>query len=688
MPQALLRTPNASRWFLSRSSGALRTVATVMTSIILAAGVNSPAGAEVLRVLKLTHHEATHSYRDTAAEFRLLTDFARRSGRAIEWIDAPQPEDLHALLVAGEGDVLVADLPDELARDERLDQRLAVGSHRHFVVARDTVNAHSPAGLGGQRVAVRLSSPLWPYFNRLAETLPDMSLVVMPAETTRDTLLAGVGNGLWDAAVVAARPGEDPAAATPRLTTLFAVTGSEPSAWYVRQDRQRLHHDLESYLRRFHAAYLAPPDDAAVDLDDIRQRGVLRVITRVDPQNYFLRKGKPAGFEYELVERFARAQGLELEFLIGESDQEILNWLRRGAGDLVTTRVNARELRADPTLARSLTYYHSASVVISRRGTEITGVDELAGRRVAVHANTVHHRALGALVATGTAVVPILVSADTPLDTVLTRLENWEIDAAIVDAHALGRIRAKHPLIVAGATLPVRFDYAWTTRDRDTELQRAVDEFLREQFRRETYNVLARRYFGRSRYAQFARLDSLSPYDDLVQRHAEAYDFDWRLIVAQIYHESRFDPAAVSPAGASGLMQLLPRTAAAMGVTDPFDPEAGIRGGIRYLDRLRERFDTAIAPRERTWFALAAYNVGLHRVQLARQRARAAGLDGNRWFGHVEQAMRSMTHDGSPCRCGQTVAYVRAIRSLYNTYHRLQAVLTAALPGSTNRPTG
>ncbi len=135
-------------------------------------------------------------------------------------------------------------------------------------------------------------------------------------------------------------------------------------------------------------------------------------------------------------------------------------------------------------------------------------------------------------------------------------------------------------------------------------------------------------------------------------------------------------------------MQLQPQTAQALGAADPFDPETAIRAGIAYLDRLRGRFHAVPAPRERTWFALAAYNVGYKRVQSARRRAARDGLDPNRWFGQVETIMRRMAREGGICRCGQTVAYVRAIRVLYNTYNRVQERFTAvkreaaALPSS------
>jgi len=150
---------------------------------------------------------------------------------------------------------------------------------------------------------------------------------------------------------------------------------------------------------------------------------------------------------------------------------------------------------------------------------------------------------------------------------------------------------------------------------------------LRSEYRKKTYNILARRYFEQPRLAHFAGLDQLSPYDDLVRQHATAFDFDWRLIVAQMYQESKFDPAAQSSAGALGLMQLLPSTAQSVGVTDPLQPDAGIRGGVAYLDQLRRRFDADVSPRERTWFALAAYNIGFHRIERARRQAAHRGSD-------------------------------------------------------------
>jgi membrane-bound lytic murein transglycosylase F len=165
-----------------------------------------------------------------------------------------------------------------------------------------------------------------------------------------------------------------------------------------------------------------------------------------------------------------------------------------------------------------------------------------------------------------------------------------------------------------------------------------------------------------------------------VQEYAAHYDFDWRLIVAQMFQESHFNPNAESVAGASGLMQMLPTTAADIGAGDLADPRDNIRAGLKYLDFLRGQFEDDLNLQDRTWFTLAAYNAGLARVQRARARAAAMDLDPDRWFDNVEVAMLSLGKAAdSGCNCSQAAVYVRDIRSRYNSYLHLARDMESGL---------
>ena len=257
------------------------------------------------------------------------------------------------------------------------------------------------------------------------------------------------------------------------------------------------------------------------------------------------------------------------------------------------------------------------------------------------------------------------------------------VDAAVVDAARLEHILATHADLQAGMSIPSPYRYRWAIRGTDRNLAAEVDSFLQEEYRKATYNVLERRYTNKphSRSNIYA---GISPYDDLLRSYADKYGFDWRLIAAQMYQESHFDPQATSTAGAIGLMQLMPATASALGFADPTEPETGIHAGIKYLHQLRDRFGSDIPASERTWLALAAYNIGFDRVRRARDRAQEMGLDPGKWFGNVEVAMREM--NGRGCACGQAIIYVRAVRSLYFAYRNLK--LAAELEPGPDANTG
>ena len=201
------------------------------------------------------------------------------------------------------------------------------------------------------------------------------------------------------------------------------------------------------------------------------------------------------------------------------------------------------------------------------------------------------------------------------------------------------------------------------------------------------YNILYDKYFknrksiNRLAKGRIENLDknSLSPWDKTTRKYAEKYGFDWRLITAQMYQESRFNPKAKSFAGAQGLMQLMPRTAKSVGVKDLKNPESNIHGGIKYMDWLRDRFDDELPVSVKLWFTLAAYNAGHGHVQDAQRLARQKGWDDRRWFDHTEKAMLLLSKKtySSKARYGyvdgeEPVKYVREIRDRFEAYVNLK----------------
>ncbi len=229
--------------------------------------------------------------------------------------------------------------------------------------------------------------------------------------------------------------------------------------------------------------------------------------------------------------------------------------------------------------------------------------------------------------------------------------------------------------------------HGWAVYSGKPKLLDAIDAFVDKTYRGTFYNILHKKYFKNVRRARrhvegrAAKSGQLSPYDQHVREYAEHYGFDWRLIAAQMYQESRFDPKARSWAGAQGLLQVMPRTANQLGLTNLQDPAVGIHAGVKYLAWLRKNFTGDIERTDQTWFTLAAYNAGYGHVLDARRLAAELKLDPDRWFGNVEQAMLLLskpkyykrTRHGY-VRGGQPVIYVREIKRRYAAYVRAVAL--------------
>jgi membrane-bound lytic murein transglycosylase F len=306
--------------------------------------------------------------------------------------------------------------------------------------------------------------------------------------------------------------------------------------------------------------------------------------------------------------------------------------------------------------------------------------------RVAVRPSSPYWRDLQALQASGATFELVPASEDVETEELIEQVAAGELDATVADGHLLDIELARGLPVRPAFQLGEERAHAVAVRGTNAKLLTALNSFIKKQYRGVTYNLLYRKYFTNQKTIRsFAegRVDStsggaLSPYDELTRQYAELYGFDWRLITAQMYQESRFDPNAKSFAGAKGLLQVMPRTAKFMGFKKLKQPEEGIHAGVKYLDWVRNRFESSLPFNERLWFTLAAYNAGHGHVQDARRLARQKGWDGDRWFGNTEQAMLLLSKNkyARKARYGyvrgiEPVSYVRNIRQRYRAYVQL-----------------
>jgi membrane-bound lytic murein transglycosylase F len=269
---------------------------------------------------------------------------------------------------------------------------------------------------------------------------------------------------------------------------------------------------------------------------------------------------------------------------------------------------------------------------------------------------------------------------------IISRVASGEYDLTVSDSHILSVELIWRTDIKPALTLNGPVAHGWAVRKENKLLLAALNDFLDKEYKGRFYNFVYNKYFENSdrildqvaSHQEHSVKGNISPYDAQVQKYADEYGFDWALIVAQMYQESRFDPKAESWAGAQGLMQILPTTGELFGVQDLYSVDTSIHTGVRYLAWLQQRFESELTVQDRMWFTLASYNAGLGHVRDARSLARKMGWNPDRWFNNVDRAMLLLSRRSfyqlatyGYARGKETVDYVRQIRDRYNAYIRL-----------------
>ena len=434
------------------------------------------------------------------------------------------------------------------------------------------------------------------------------------------------------------------------------------------------------------------------DLDEIKKSGKLKALTIYSGTTYFLYKGRPMGFEYELLERLAEDLEVELEMVIAKDENDLIKLLQDGEGDLLAYGYTITESRKKKI---NFTYplYLSHQVLIQRKPERwrqmklheiknylVTNPIELIGDTISVKRNSSYAARVENLSnELGGEIILDTLEGTLSTDKIIKKVADGEIKYTIADENIAFINSSYHPILDINTSLSLSQRIGWAVRKRDTQLLATVNNWLEKAKKTTDYHVIYNKYFKNKRlYKKRVKSDfyslnenKISPYDDIIKENAELINWDWKLLASVAYQESQFKPGRDSWAGASGLMQIMPATAKELGVTNPYDPNQSLRAGASYLKQMMESHKNIEDSIQRIKFALGSYNCGLYHVKDAQKLAEKQGLDPLLWDNNVELALLDLSypeHYNKPMikygyvRGEEPFNYVREIFKRYDHY--------------------
>lgn len=415
--------------------------------------------------------------------------------------------------------------------------------------------------------------------------------------------------------------------------------------------------------------------------------GELVVGTRNSPTTYYSNQdGEPAGFEYDLAARFAELNGWRLRVVVEDDLEALLAAVRQGrvhlaAAGLTVTPARQRNLAFGPIYGEVKEW-----VVCNAKGIIPRSVGDLGGLRLEVVADSSHVDHLRALARKHPNLqwVEVKTSGSEEL---LERVDLGLTDCAVSDSDSLEVAHNYHPNLRDAFVLQDGQPQAWALRQgTDVAFSRKVATFFQQVRKSGELAKLRERHFGH--VTRLAEADVAGILErrvtllrDLVGYFHEAQlatGLDWRLIAAVAYQESQWNSHAVSPTGVRGIMMLTADTADHLGVKDRLDARESILGGARYLTQLRDGLPGDIPEPDRTWLAMAAYNIGLGHLQDARVLARRLGRNPNEWRDMKEilpLLARSKHNAGLRygfARGGEARAFTENVRIYYDILSRYE----------------
>ena len=421
------------------------------------------------------------------------------------------------------------------------------------------------------------------------------------------------------------------------------------------------------------------------DLSEIIESDTLVVATLYGPISYFNYKESEMGYEYEFVKLLCKELKIGMKLYVAQNIATLLEMLENSEVDLVAYRVPYTEENKVKIEFTQREYISNQVLVQCKSDTMVTDVLQLTGKQITVIPNSIYSKRINFLNDEIGGGIDIIYSSDT------SKVEDLIADVA---HHRISYTFAEKDIARLNKTYFGNINYnldvsfpqrsAWCVSKKSPELLSYINEWVKNTSKSSKYTAIYNKYFEKSKYFEsegFKKIPNhnrISAYDDYFKAYAKIVGWDWRLLAAVAYKESKFDPNVTSWAGACGLMQIMPKTAISLGLTEEefYEPEKNIRASAQYLNKMRKLFPNIEDEQEKVKFVLASYNAGPGHIFDARALALKDGKNPDVWD-EVKEYLRLKSnpeyYNDEVCKYGycrgeEPIYYVEVITSKYSEY--------------------
>ncbi|PID94779.1 MAG: lytic transglycosylase F [Bacteroidales bacterium] len=420
------------------------------------------------------------------------------------------------------------------------------------------------------------------------------------------------------------------------------------------------------------------------DLPDILKKGKLSAVTLENSINYYSDDGDESGFDYNLAQNLADHLNLDLKIVVAKSVDEITEILYNGRADISLYKMPTTKMIKQNFIVTNVEALSNMVLIQPLSKKRAKYITDLVDKDIYVHKNSKYHKRLMHLNEEIGGGINIKFVADTlGVEDIIYAVSKGKIPFTVADNDVAELCKKYFTNIDINLAISVVLPKAWVVRRDAPQLDSAVNEWYANLHKTSYLNRMQKKYLEKSNYFDSFSIavprGKISSYDELFKANAKIIGWDWRLLAAISYHESRFDPNVVSSNGAVGLMQLMRRTAANYGLNDStiFIPAENVKVATKYIAYLNTKFEYITDVDERIKFVLASYNCGYGHIIDAIRLAKKYDANPNIWERNVAKYFALLSDADyyndeivklGYFRANHTLRFVKQVLETYKSY--------------------